>query len=105
MRLAEAIKTLDLKQLENRGWLLLSEKRANQAQSDWMAEVKKISEKQKKWFDAKKFGSPMDEESAYADFLKSLHESSQWATTKPEEFPVDPVFEPILPEPFIIKEN
>lgn len=105
LRLAEAIKTLDLKQIDNRGWLLLSEKRAGQANNDWQAEVKKISEKQKKWFDAKKFGSPKDEESAYADFLKSLHESSEWATTKPEEFPVDPVFEPILPEPFIIKEN
>lgn len=102
LRLGEAIQTLDVKEMDNRGWLLLAEKRVHQAMSDWQTEVDELAAKQKKWFEARKFGSPTDEETAHQDFAKALQESDNWSTVKPEAFPVNPKFEPVLPPPFTL---
>ena len=99
IRLAEALKAVESKDKNARGWMLLSEKRATDARNKWLTDTNPVLEKYRKWQQAKQFGSPTDEETTLADFKASLLASSVWRETSPEKFPPAPEFEPNLPPP------
>jgi len=99
VRLAEAIKPIESKDKNARGWILLADKRATEAKNKWTTETNSVLEKFRKWQQAKQFGSPMDEETTLAELGATLLASPIWRKTTPDNFPNMPEFEPVLPPP------
>jgi serine/threonine-protein kinase len=99
IRLAEALKPIESKDKNARGWILLADKRATDAKNKWTTETNSVLEKFRKWQQAKQFGSPMDEETTLADFNAALLASPNWRNIDPSKFPDMPEFKPVLPPP------
>jgi hypothetical protein len=99
IRLAEALKPIESKDKNARGWILLADKRATDAKNKWTTETDSVLEKFRKWQQAKQFGSPMDEETTLADFNAALLASPNWRNIDPSKFPDMPEFKPVLPPP------
>lgn len=99
LRFAEAVAPLMDKDQDVRGWHLLAEKRVRQATDEWTARARPIAEKKAYWLKARQIGSPTDEEEARTALEKALKESRDWSATSAEDFPVEPVFVPQMPEP------
>ncbi|MBI1324918.1 protein kinase [bacterium] len=96
-KLAETLAPMAEKDDIARGWLLLTQERLRQVREAWEADTRPVLEKHRRWMQAHRFGSPKDLEETTQEFQDALKNSKVWSATMPDQFPLDPKFEPVEP--------
>lgn len=96
-RLAEKLAPLAEQDEVARGWLLLAQKRIRAAQNAWESDTRRVAEKHLRWMQAQRFGSPSDLEETTRELVEAMKQSKVWQNSTPDQFPLEPKFEPVLP--------
>jgi serine/threonine-protein kinase len=96
-RLAEKLAPLAEQDEVARGWLLLTQKRIRAAQNAWESDTRRVAEKHLRWMQAQRFGSPTDLEETTRELVEAMKQSKVWQNATPDQFPLEPKFEPVLP--------